>query len=135
MGEEGAATQQKKKKAQKARKRKSDFISKDKSSLLGVIQIHPRGNLILDSKNKRAGETNFVEGLLQNMLCTRNFVLQLDPATKYWDRQQLQPAQPTSDNLDDNIADFVDDVIAFPMPDMKVLKASYICPSFPHFDV
>lgn len=135
VGEEGEnAEQQKKKKQQKVRKRKSDFICKEKSNLLATIQTHPRGNLILDSKNKRAGETNFVEGLLQNILQTRNYVLQLDPATKYWDKQPL-PEPPASDNIDDNIEDFLDDVIGFAMPPIESIRTALICPSFAHMDV
>lgn len=131
MAEQAEATQKKQK---KVRKRKSDFIVKEKSTLLAPIQTNPRGNLILDSKNKRSGETNFVEGLLQNMLATRDYVLQLDPATKYWDNQQL-PDAPASNNIDDNIEDFLDDVIGFAMPPLDALKLTNICPSFRHFDV
>lgn len=132
-GEEGGATQ-KKKKQTKTRKRRSDFITKEKAALLAPLQTHPRGNLILDSKNKRAGETNFVQGLLQNILQTRDYVLQLDPATKYWDRQPL-PQDPSSDIFEENIGDFVDDVIAFEFPSADVLKRSWICPSLKHYDV
>lgn len=107
---------------------------KEKLTLLAPIQTNPRGNLILDSKNKRSGDTNFVEGLLQNILATRDYVLQLDPATKYWDNQPL-PTVPTSNSIDDNIEDFLDDVIGFAMPQMDVLKMTNICPSFHHFDV
>lgn len=136
VGEDEAAAQAAaEKKQRKVRKRKSDFIVKEKSTLLAPIQTHPRGNLILDSKNKRSGETNFVEGLLQNVLATRNYVLQLDPATKYWDNQPLPDDAPASNNIDDNLEDFLDDVIAFALPPLDVLKSTSICPSFRHFDV
>lgn len=127
-----------KKKQKKQRKRKSDFITKEKASLLAPISTHPRGNLILDSKNKRAGETNFVEGLLQNILSTRNYVLQLDPATRYWDRDASQTADVPADPdtaTEDNLDDYLDDVIGFAMPPMDTLKLACICPSFRHFDV
>lgn len=130
--EEEAAAQKKKQK--KAKQRKSDFITKDKATLIAPLQTHPRGNLILDSRNKRSGDANFVEGLLQNILQTRNYVLQLDPTTKYWYKQELSPA-PASDEIEDNIEDFLADVIGFEMPAMAQLKVSSICPSFRHFDV
>lgn len=136
VGEEETEREaQKKKKKAAAKKRKSDFISKEKASLLAPISVHPRGNLILDSKNKRAGETNFVEGLLQNILGTRDYVLQLDPATRYWDKDALPSSDVNTDNLDDNIDDYLDDVIGFAMPPIDKLKSSFICPSFHHFDV
>lgn len=130
----GEEEEQQPKKQKRVRKRKSDFVVKEKSSLLATIQTHPRGNMIIDNKNKRSNETNFVEGLLQNILQTRDYVLQLDPATKFWDNQPLPPV-PSSDNIDDNIEDYLDDVMGFNMPSLDTLKMTSICPSFRHFDV
>lgn len=127
--------EQSQKKPKKVRKRKSEFIVKERPTLLASIQTKPRGNLILENKNKRSSDSNFVSGLLQNILMTRDFVLQLDPATKYWDTKSI-PEAPSSDySVSENRADFLDDVMPFTMPAVESLNFATICPSFAHCNV